>query len=246
MSRGQILISQETKVRDETAARSMMLRASKEKPISAQLNYNSIISEIWDIQSECADIHWMTDELEDVVDILGEDQAFEFKMLFAELDADCMRMLEEIEEREELWELDDTNNRLFDLLWAATADDVVGYDDDETSDYVEWSTSQRDWEIKQANKRLQRLTKAQLLEIIGISIGIVRNYLSIKYRYNRLAGVFDIIREKNGGLLQTIRSIEGKYEAWIRESDGGQWHYTEAEKALDRALAEMPERVWVE
>ena len=73
------------------------------KPIAKDLNLEAIKQDLWDMQEACEDVHWFTDS-EDGNDslvnaLLGdEDEAYEFKMAFADLCAECERMFEDLEE----------------------------------------------------------------------------------------------------------------------------------------------------
>ena len=68
------------------------------KPIAKNLNLEYIQQDLWDIQEECEEIRWYTDS-EDGEDSLinaldgNEDEAYEFKMEFADLCAECERTL---------------------------------------------------------------------------------------------------------------------------------------------------------
>ena len=67
------------------------------KPIVKSLNLDAIKDDLWDIQSECEEVRWYTDS-EDGNDSLinalagDEEEAYEFKMAFADLCAECDRM----------------------------------------------------------------------------------------------------------------------------------------------------------
>ena len=73
------------------------------KPIAKNLNLEYIQQDLWDIQEECEEIRWYTDS-EDGEDSLinaldgNEDEAYEFKMEFADLCAECERMFIDLKE----------------------------------------------------------------------------------------------------------------------------------------------------
>ena len=73
------------------------------KPIVKNLNLESITQKLWDIQEECENIRWYTDS-EDGTDSLinaldgDEDEAYEFKMAFGDLCAECDQMREDLYE----------------------------------------------------------------------------------------------------------------------------------------------------
>ena len=73
------------------------------KPIVRNLNLDSITQDLWDMQEECENVRWYTDS-EDGEDSLinaldgDEDEAYEFKMAFSDLCAECERMFEDLRE----------------------------------------------------------------------------------------------------------------------------------------------------
>lgn len=73
------------------------------KPIVNNLNLDAITQDLWDIQEACEDVHWFTDSEdgeETLVNALcgDEDEAYEFKMAFADLCAECERMFDDLNE----------------------------------------------------------------------------------------------------------------------------------------------------
>ena len=73
------------------------------KPIVRNLNIAQIQEDLWEIQEACEDVRWYTDS-EDGTDSLinalagDEDEAYEFKMAFADLCAECERMQDDLQE----------------------------------------------------------------------------------------------------------------------------------------------------
>ena len=73
------------------------------KPIVRDLNLYTIEEELWEIQEECENVRWYT-ESEDGEDSLlnalngDEDETYEFKMAFADLCAECERMISDLQE----------------------------------------------------------------------------------------------------------------------------------------------------
>lgn len=94
------------------------------KPIVRNLNIAQIQEDLWEIREACEDVRWYTDS-EDGTDSLinalagDEDEAYEFKMAFADLCAECERMQDDLQEE---WVPE-----CFDILFvAAGADDAYG------------------------------------------------------------------------------------------------------------------------
>ncbi len=101
------------------------------KPIVKNLNLDFIQQDLWDIQEACEEVHWYT-ESEDGNDSLinalsgDEDEAYEFRMAFADLCAECEKMFEDIQEE---WVPD-----CFDIFFVAagageTYGGLLGFDE---------------------------------------------------------------------------------------------------------------------
>ena len=64
------------------------------KPIATQMNFETIKENLWEMQSECADVRYFFDDSEDPETLIGEllgdeDEAYEFRMMFSDLSAEC-------------------------------------------------------------------------------------------------------------------------------------------------------------
>ena len=71
------------------------------KPIARDLNLSTIQEELWDIQEECENVRWFCDtDQETLINALDgdEDEAYEFRMMFADLCAECDQMISDLEE----------------------------------------------------------------------------------------------------------------------------------------------------
>ena len=223
------------------------------KPMSKELNWYSIREYAWQIQNDCADIRWMTEDEEQLVDLLDgdEEQAFEFRMSFSDLSNQCEEFLEELQELQRYdfmsTDSDDEDEATwFDLFFPAIgSNDMMGYDVLE-QDYFRLDRYEEEWAEKEARKKLKRLTKDQLFDLAGMALGIARNYMSLSYRYDCLKNSIEILKGKNESYLQIVKAIEEGWKAWEFESDKGKWKDTNAERAFDQMLQNIPERLWIE
>lgn len=223
------------------------------KPMSKELNWYSIREYAWQIQNDCADIRWMTEDEEQLVDLMDgdEEQAFEFRMAFSDLSNQCEEFLEELQELQKYDFMstdsdDEDDATLFDLFFPAIgSDDMMGYDVLE-QDYFRLDRYEEEWAEKEARKKLKRLTKDQLFDLAGMALGIARNYMSLSYRYDCLKNSIDILKGKNESYLQIVKAIEEGWKVWEFESDKGKWKDTNAERAFDQMLQNIPERLWIE
>lgn len=132
------------------------------KPIVKNLNLDKITEDLWDIQDECENIRWYTDS-EDGSDSLlnaldgDEDEAYEFKMAFGDLCAECEQMMSDLNEE---WVPE-----CFDIFFvAARAGDsyggILGYDTYE-QDYYGISCMDSFAE-DEAKKKLKQMTKDEI------------------------------------------------------------------------------------
>ena len=234
-----------------TATKAKAMRYKK--PMSKELNWYSIREYAWQIQNDCEDIRWMTEDEEQLVDLLDgdEEQAFEFKMAFSDLSNQCQEFIEELQEIQQ-YDFMSTDSdgedeaTWFDLFFPAIgSNDMMGYDVLE-QDYFRLDRYEEEWAEKEARKKLKRLTKDQLFDLAGMALGIARNYMSLSYRYDCLKNSIDILKGKNESYLQIVKAIEEGWKAWEFESDKGKWKDTNAERAFDQMLQNIPERLWIE
>lgn len=133
------------------------------KPIARDLNLDKITEDLYDIMEECENIRWYTDS-EDGEDSLlnaldgDEDEAYEFKMAFADLCAECERMQEDLQE---VW-----IPECFDIFFvAAGAGDYLGWDSYE-GDYFGINDGSDSWAEDETKKNLKQMTKDELISAI--------------------------------------------------------------------------------
>ena len=85
-----------------TAAETKAYKAKQlryKKPIVRELNIETIQSEFWDMISACEDIHWYDNNEESLVNALDgdEDEAYEFKIAFSDLEAELEQFQADLE-----------------------------------------------------------------------------------------------------------------------------------------------------
>ncbi len=146
------------------------------KPIVRNLNLDIIRQSLWDIQEECENVRWYTDS-EDGTDSLinaldgDEDEAYEFKMAFADLCGECDMMSVDLDEE---W-----IPECFDLFFVAigageTAGGLLGWDSYE-QDYfgIGYSDSFAEGE---ARKKLKQMSKDDLITAAGQCFKVYHAY----------------------------------------------------------------------
>lgn len=214
------------------------------KPIVKNLNLDFIKEDLWDIQEECENVRWYTDS-EDGTDSLinaldgNEEEAYEFKMAFADLCAECERMTEDLQEE---WVPD-----CFDIFFvAAGAGDgyggLLGYDSFE-EDYfgIDCSDSLAEDEAK---KKLKQMTKEDLITATRQCFKVYSAYVGLKNRYDSLKAAIDILRDQNTGYLQVVKEIERLYEN-VTKDCWSKKEWSDESREWKRYTDALPQEAWI-
>lgn len=226
----------------EEARRRKAIQLRYKKPIVRWLNLDFILENLSDIQEACEDVRWFTETedeslLEDLLD--SEDEAYEFKMAFADLCGECERMWEDLHEE---W-----IPECFDIFFvAAGAGDMYGglYGwDPYEGDYLGINCLDSFAE-DEAKKKLMRLTKNELIIAARQCFKVYSAYIGLQTRYDSLKAAIDILRDQNKGYLQVIKEIERLYEKV--SADGWSRHERSKEsKDWERYTNALPQEAWI-
>ena len=212
------------------------------KPIAREMNLDFIREQIWNMGELISDVQWFIEDEENLVHALNgdEDEAYEFKMAFSDLAAE-LETFEEDLRNEYVPECFD------DLFPAAGADFFGGYMgwDGFEGDYFGIQSFQYQWAEQEAEKKICRLTKKELLEAVGACLKIYSAYVAIQYRYDCLEASLKIIQEKNLEGLKLVKAIEEQYEKAEEDSNHFQYKYGKEVNKLNRMLAQMPQEFWL-
>lgn len=214
------------------------------KPIANGLNLDDIRNALWDISEACGDVQYYIDsDDETLLNALDgdEDDAFEFKMMFSELSAECDQMQYDLE--------NEYVPEYFDLFFAAVnkGGEMLGYDTYE-QDYYGLGSFEIGLANEEAVKKIKALTKDQMIETMQRCFRIYQAYIGLTYRYDCIKAAMDILRDENTGYLKMIRQIEELYEKSDEETDGFRncWRDSGTLKKLDRLLENMPQESWIQ
>lgn len=214
------------------------------KPIVKNLNLDSIREELWDIQEECENVHWFFDTDKDtLINALDgdEDEAYEFKMMFADLCAECEGMSGDLEEE---W-IPDCFDRFFVAVGAGgDFGGLLGYDTYE-QDYF-GLTCEEAWAEDESKKVLKRMTKDELIEAARQCFRVYQSFIGLRHRYDCLKAAMDILRDQNTGYLQMVKQIEDVYDKAEKASSGFRIPFEKAVYELDRILENMPQEAWIQ
>lgn len=228
-----------TKAEETRKNKAFQLRYKK--PIVKDINLWTIREELDEISCECDNVryYWESDD-DTLLNALDgdEDEAYEFKMAFADLCAECKQMRDDLE--------NEYVPECFDILFvAAGAGDygggLLGWDSYE-KDYFGINCSD-DFIKGESAKKLKQMNKDQIIECTGACLKVLYAYIGLRYRYDSLKSAFDILRDENTGILKVVKAIEELYEKC--EAD---WfsRYSEHVREFDELLAGLPPEAWIQ
>lgn len=213
------------------------------KPIAKGLTLDGIWEALWEIMEACGDVQYYVEEDEEtLINALDgdEDDAFEFKMMFSELSAECERMHEDLREA--------YIPEYFDLFFVAVnkGGEMLGYDMYE-QDYFGLSSFGGELANEEAMKKMKRLTKDQLIETAQVCFRVYQSFIGLQYRYDCIKAALDILRDENTGYLQMVKQIEEAYAKADEETGGFRWTFRAgpALKELECLIDNMPQEAWV-
>ena len=211
------------------------------KPIARDLNLETIKETLWDIQEECESVHWYVDSDDDtLVNALdgNEDEAYEFRMMFADLCAECDQMLEDLQCE---W-VPDCFDKLFVAAGAGESyGGLLGFDTYE-QDYFGLSCADI-YAEDESKKYLKTLTKDNLIAAIRQCFRIYSSYIGLSHRYDCLKAALDVLRDENTGYLQMVKRVEELYN----ELDADAYYkYGIAYQNFDNFTNNLPQDAWLQ
>lgn len=217
------------------------------KPALADLNYWAIDDKLTEICSECGDIRWTVQDDDMLINALdgNEEEAFEFKMLFSDLESEAYELSEQLSETFRFEE--DKEQKFNDCTVALIGNRfrVLGYDTVE-EDYFSLTSYEEELAASSAGKRMMRLTKKEMLSDIGQCLGIILSFHNVEMKYEYLKATFDILRDKNVSIIQIIKDINTTYES-ANEVEFHEWESSTKEfDKLIATLSEMNDKLWIE
>ena len=213
------------------------------KPIVRDLNLDRIREDLWEIQEACEEVRWYTDSddgTDSLVNALAgdEDEAYEFKMAFADLSAECDRMQEDLQ--------DEWVPECFDVFFVSAGagtyyGGLLGWDSYE-GDYYGLESHEDDFAENEAGKMLHQMTKKDFIAAVRRCFRIYQAYIGLRYRYDNLKAALDILRDQNTGVLQAVREIDRLYDAL----DGAWNDYGKEAREWKQYTDALPPEVWLQ
>lgn len=213
------------------------------KPIVKDLNLDTIQSELWDMIDVCSDIHWYDNDEESLVNALDgdEDEAYEFKMQFSDLEAQLNQFQEDLNGEY----VSDYFDIFFPAVGASYGGGYLGYDEFE-GDYFGLQPYEYSFAENEAAKKIMSLTKKQILEAVGQCLKIAYSYMAIRYRYDCLEAGIEILRGENMNRIKAVKGIEEQYLKANESSQGFQWKNDKEVRKLDDMIREIPSEYWIQ
>ena len=208
------------------------------RPALAVMGWDAIESELEEISEACDDVTYFIGNEDDLLEAFDGDseEAWEFRMGFADLSANCNRLSEAMWEFGSREEFDDCTVALIGNRY-----DLVGFDSYE-EDYYSLSQYETELAETEAGKRLMRKTKAEMISCIGQAFGTLMAFLDLRDRYYALKATLDILRDENHNILQTIKELEAAYERAAEHPD----RWSKYAREFDQLTERLPSRLWVE
>ena len=228
-----------------TAEEKKQLKAKNlryKKPIAQYMSLDFIRESVWDMQEVITDVQWFIEDEANLVNAMNgdEDDAYEFKMAFSDLAAELQQFEEDLN--------DERIPECFDDLFPAAGADFfggfLGYDAYE-HDYFGLSPYEYNWAEQEAEKRICRLTKKDLLEAVGACLKVYSSFVALRYRYDCLEASLKIIQEKNLEGLKMVKAIEEQYEKAEQESNHFEYRWGNEVRKLDGMLDNIPQEYWL-
>lgn len=220
-------------------------RAMRNKrPILPTLNveYISIwLSNAFEICSEWAYAdEEAKDALMDAMD--GDDQEYNaYQMAFAALESDLEKFREDITDSCTMTGLCVTD--CFDDFMVGIGGDGgdMGLYDDFEGDYYGLDDPwEKEAEIVEAERRIERMKKREIIDMSGACLRFALSYMALSYRLDALEAAVNILRSVNGDILQNINALNEQYDKVIADP------YDRSANQKFKSLAAMlPDEVWI-
>ena len=230
------------------------------RPACKTMHWQGIIDDLYEIRDEIDEGRWMYGQYETLgetsIGTLDEETVYELQIAFSDLSAEIERMDEDmraLRNIEDEFFYDDNEEYddppvLFDCFFPAInyCDQVWGYDVEE-HDYYGLTPGLEDLARQEGRKRLKHLTKDKLIECAGRCMEIARQYMSLRARYDGLSTALAVLKGEFEASLEIVKNIEDLYDQAERETKGFHWEYgSKSLRALNNALDNLPDRLWIE
>lgn len=222
--------------------RTRKLRYSKS--LLEKFNYEEIINDLYEIMEECENVRYTIEDEDVLVDALGgnEEEAYEFRMMFSELAGKAEQLHGLLDE----YRSDENISDYFDDFTVGVSDGsgmkYYAYDMAD-EDYYKVTSFEGDICVQEAQKKLMRMKKDELIACSNRVFRIIIAYLNLKYKYDYLSATLEILNDEQRGIIDMVKELDRLYSVAEAEKFD---RYTDSFKAYEKALEAVPERMWIE
>lgn len=219
-----------------------------QKPILSQLNYEAILVNLEEMSAVAGDVRYFCEtEDESLLESLvgDEEEAFEIKTMISQLYDDVDQMFNDLGEE---WVPE-----CFDLLFVRVAGarsrvanrfgGFAGFDDYQGDYYGLESAWEMEGAIEEAEKKLLKLTKKELVQAATQCFLVAANYMALKYRYDSLKDSIDILQGRNAGIIAAVKEIETAYEVAEKR---GFFMFDKATREFEQMTEQLPNEAWIQ
>lgn len=209
------------------------------RAIPINLNLDKMRDELCDIEYECDEVSYCIGDDDSLLDALDgdEDEVHEFRMMFADLSAECHQMQEDLHEN---YVPECFGDLLTGIGAGRVSGGLIGWDSYE-EDY--FKIDETEWAEDESEKRLMRMTKQDLLYACRYCFKTMYNYLALRDRYDSLKASMDILRSENTAYLKMVKEIDELYAAAEKEEF---YRHSDAGKRFEKLLELMPQIAWLQ
>ena len=209
------------------------------KPMLQDLNYDSMLNWLYEAQEACNEWAYLDDKNRELLlDALdgNDDEYTSYQMSFTMLSGDLDQMYNDLSEEYITECFDDVMCG----CGAAQHDNVLGFDEYEGDYYGLNDDYEVRAAIEEAQKRLERFTKKQLMSLYTQCTHIVFQFMALRYRLDELDAAVAIVKELNGEILRDVKTLCDLY-------DEMQEHPTDLNvmRKFERAAQMLPEEAWL-
>lgn len=212
------------------------------KPIAKCMNMDYIYEQIGAMEDAIYDVQWFVDDEDSLTNALAgdEEEAYEFRMAFSDLAAELERFREDLNNEY----VPDCFDDLFPAVGADFFGGYLGFDSYE-GDYFGLSSYEGELAEGEAEKRVCRMTKKELLDAVRCCLKVYASYTALQYRCDCLEASLDIIRGQNLERLKLVKEIEEQYEKAETASEHFRYEYNPEVRKLNAMLANVPPEYWL-
>ena len=173
------------------------------------MGYDTITRELDEISDACDDIRWACDSDDVTQPVMDgdEDDGLGYRMEFSELSA----LVDSL--REQMYQIEPQDFDDCTVALIGNRFTVVGFDCYE-EDYFSLCSYEAELATSEAGKRLMRHTKAEIISIIGQSVGMMMAFYDLRQRFDYIKAALGVMIDHNIETLHMIRCLEDAYNAW--------------------------------